>query len=189
MTVPSDARPDKVPAIRRPGPSREPFDVPCVLTGKAQWMWPMGVLFLAACALGAVLSTFFGNHQPIGWKLITGVSTETVVFLALACGGLYAFRHFPSLELTSDSVIIHGRVRSRSVPWKDVENVFLKLASGEGVTLVVPAIKDRSGRVLRIGALAEFSFRRQRASEAVERLLATRDQQLAAPDREVRAPR
>ncbi len=111
------------------------------------------------------------------------------MFLAMVAGGLYAFGHFPSFELTSDGVIIRGRVRSRSVPRPDVENVFVKVASGEGVNIVVPALMDRKGTVHGIRALAELSFRRQRASEAVEWHLATRAQQFAPPDREVRPPR
>ena len=156
----------------------EPFEVPIVLTGRTQLVQPVALFLLAAGALLAVVIQVLGNHRPVGRNLITGVSIEAAVFLGLAAGGVYALRHVPSLELTSEGAAINGRIRSRTFAWKDVSNVVLKVTSGEGVHFVFPAIEDSEGKVHTIGALIEFPKQRQRASAAVDRLRATRDEQL-----------
>jgi hypothetical protein len=155
------------------------FEIPSELVGRTQMVQPVAFFLLAAGALLTGLITFFGNHRPVHWQLITGVSVETAVFLALAASGFYALRHAPSLKLSSDGLAIHGRLTKRRLAWEEVTDVRLKVKSGEGVTFVFPAITDTRGKVRLVGALMETPRNRWRAEEAVARLLATRDQELS----------
>ena len=108
------------PADGQPIRTADPFEVPCVLVGKtAEWVQPLALFFFAGCALVAILATTFGNHLPIGWKLITGVAVQTALFLLFAAGGFYTLRHPPSLVLSSDRVVIRTRFRSTEVPWQE----------------------------------------------------------------------
>lgn len=167
---------DEGGAAQVSGPN--PFDIPCELASKTQMVQPVAFFLLAAGALAVVFAQFFGNHRPVHWQLITGVSIETAVFVGLAAGGFYTLRHVQSLELTSDGVAIHGRIRTRRLAWTEVEDVVVKVKSSEGLTFVFPAIMDSKGKVRFIPALMEFSGKRRRAEDATARLLATRDLQL-----------
>ena len=184
MTSASQAWLDVARADEQQSPSPEPFDVPSVLVGKtSRLVAPVGLFLLAAFFFVATLTTFFGNHLPVGWKLITGVSIQSALFLGLVAWGVFALRHPLRLELASDGVVIHGWFRGRrtEVSWQDITAVVLRANSVEGVPWVWPAVERRTGKTIVIPALVEFPWKGQRASEAVDRLLATRDAQLRAP--------
>lgn len=155
-----------------------PFEIPTVLTGSLQAIGLFAPFLLAAALLCFLIFEPFHNHGPVNWKLITAESVLLTLFVISAAVGVYMLRHPKTVELTSDSVVIRGRFKSRRLAWSDIANVVVTVRHGEAASFVFPAIVDRKGKTHLMGALMESPEGRSRADVAARRLMVTRDKQL-----------